>query len=282
MDRLYEIAQLDKIESGTIALLGILSDENSSHMKGPAKAPPIIRNVLTNGASNLFAENGINLSKNPLIADAGDIEPPAGYEGIQAICEKVKGLLAKGFRLLALGGDHAVSFPIVKAYAEQYPNLTIVHLDAHPDLYDTFDQNPFSHASPFARIMENKLAANLIQIGIRGMNDVQRDQVRRFNATVIEMKDWHSDLPIKTKGPVYLSLDMDVLDPAFAPGVSHHEPGGLATREVIRLIQRLDGPIVGADIVEYNPERDAGEITAAAAAKLLKEVAGAMIASISP
>ncbi len=77
-------------------------------------------------------------------------------------------------------------------------------------------------------------------------------------------------------GPVYISLDMDVLDPAFAPGVSHHEPGGLSTRQVLGIIQRLKNPVVGADIVEYNPDRDISGITAAAAAKFLKEIAGMM------
>ncbi len=91
------------------------------------------------------------------------------------------------------------------------------------------------------------------------------------------MKDFRPQNPIQLEGPVYLSLDMDVLDPAYAPGVSHHEPGGMSTRMVLRLIQSIDQPIVGADIVEYNPDRDVNAMTAAVAAKLLKEIAGVML-----
>ncbi len=280
MDHLYSIKKTESITSGTTAILGIPFDENSSYMRGSAKAPGVVREVLTNGASNLFSENGVNLSENPQFVDAGDLELPKGPAAMDAIYKAVKKLLTKGYRVLALGGDHAITYPIVKAHAEFHENLTIVHLDAHPDLYDTFDQNPYSHACPFARIMENNYAGRLVQIGIRGLNDLQRKQIKRFNVKTIEMKDWNREIPIKADGPIYLSLDMDVLDPAFAPGVSHHEPGGLTSREVIHLIQNLPMPVAGADIVEFNPLRDVNGITAAAAAKFLKEIAGTMIAPI--
>jgi arginase family enzyme len=160
--------------------------------------------------------------------------------------------------------------------------LNILHLDAHPDLYDELDGNRRSHACPFARIMEEKLATRLVQVGIRTMNPHQRQQAERFNVEVIDMRHWQPGIPLEFDGPVYLSLDLDVLDPAFAPGVSHHEPGGLSTREVIHLIHSLKAPLVGADIVEYNPQRDPVGMTAMTAAKLLKEVVACMIASTLP
>jgi arginase family enzyme len=101
--------------------------------------------------------------------------------------------------------------------------------------------------------------------------------VNKFGVTCIEMKDFFSDIPIALQGPVYISIDMDVLDPAFAPGVSHHEPGGLSTRDLLHLINAIDNPIVGVDIVEFNPSRDVQGITAGVASKLLKEVAGKML-----
>jgi arginase len=154
--------------------------------------------------------------------------------------------------------------------------LTVLHIDAHSDLYDEFDGDRFSHGCPFARIMEDRLAGRLIQVGIRTMNPHQRDQARRFGVEVIDMRTWLSGARPGAEGEIYLSLDLDALDPAFAPGVSHHEPGGLSVREVISLIQDIRGEVVGADVVEYNPSRDVNGVTATVAAKLVKEIAGRM------
>ena len=263
----------------SVALLGIPFDRYSSFMRGPAKAPPLIRETLHNGSSNLFAENGVNLEGHPGFHDRGDLTLPDDERAFARIEKRCAELTANGERILALGGDHAVTFPIVNAVSRTYRGLTIVHLDAHPDIYDRFDGSRFSHACPFARIMETGRVGRLIQIGIRGMNDTQRSQVQRFGVDCREMKDLtrdpHRDLTLD--GPVYLSLDLDVLDPAHAPGVSHHEPGGMTTRQVLAVIQAIRAPIVGADIVEYNPDRDINAMTAAVAAKCLKEIAGRML-----
>lgn len=261
----------------TVALIGIPFDEYSSFMRGPAKAPAVIRRVLHNGASNLFAENGIDLDGHPGFCDLGDLALPEGEDAIAAIQTAIAKLAAAKARVLALGGDHAVTFPVVDAMARVHKGLSILHLDAHPDLYETFAGSRFSHACPFARILETGRVGRLIQVGIRGMNDLQRRQVEKYGVTCIEMKDFRLDMPMDLKGPLYISLDMDVLDPAYAPGVSHHEPGGMSTRAVLQLIQSIQCPIVGADIVEYNPDRDVNEMTAAVAAKFLKELAGIML-----
>jgi len=105
----------------------------------------------------------------------------------------------------------------------------------------------------------------------------QYEQAKRFGVEIIAMKDIEAFNEITFDGPVYLSLDMDCLDPAYAPGVSHHEPGGLSTREVLNIIQNFKGQLVGADIVEYNPERDIQGMTGMVAAKLLKEIIGRMM-----
>jgi arginase family enzyme len=125
--------------------------------------------------------------------------------------------------------------------------------------------------------MEEKLADRLIQVGIRAMNTPQREQARRLKVETVEMRSWVDPVHLHLRGPVYLSIDMDVLDPAFAPGVSHPEPGGMSTRQVLEILHRIRVPIVGADIVEFNPDRDLGDITARTAAKLLKEIAGSML-----
>ena len=155
--------------------------------------------------------------------------------------------------------------------------MNILHFDAHPDLYENFENDPFSHASPFARIMENNLANELIQIGIRTMTNHQKDQVDKYKIKVITMNEFSSDLVLKFDDPVYISIDLDGLDPAYAPGVSHPEPGGLSTRDMLKIISNIDGEVIGGDIVEYNPKKDINNITAVTAAKLLKELMGKIL-----
>ena len=191
----------------SVALVGIPFDEYSSFMRGPAKAPSAIRQTLHNGASNLFAENGVNLDGHPLFRDLGDLVLPEGENAIAAIEATVGRLVEQKARVLALGGDHAITFPVVNALSKTYDDLTILHLDAHPDLYDSYDGNRFSHACPFARIMETGRVKSLVQVGIRGMNDEQRRQVDKFGVTCIEMKDYRSKNTIVLEGPLYLSVD---------------------------------------------------------------------------
>lgn len=274
-------SKISQLSPGMVALVGVPSDENSSFLRGPAQAPGQIRQVLHSGSSNMCAENGYDLGREPRLLDVGDL--PLGHDswqadGSPAITNDIASLLDKEARVLSLGGDHAVTFPIVQAFAAKYPDLTILHIDAHPDLYDEFEGSRVSHACPFARIMEAGLARRLVQVGIRTLNDHQQAQAEKFGVEIIQMTDWQPGMALNLTGPLYLSLDLDGLDPAFAPGVSHHEPGGLTSREVIDLIQAIDVPLVGADIVELNPVRDLVGMTTAVAAKLLKEIAVKMLA----
>ena len=172
--------------------------------------------------------------------------------------------------------DELLIGELTAALAAEYGPLTILHIDAHPDLYDDFEANPRSHASPFARIMEAGHAKRLVQVGIRTANAHQRAQVARFGVEVVPMRDFSVSAVPRLDGPLYISIDLDGLDPAFAPGVSHHEPGGLSVRQLLEVLQRVDVPVVGADIVEYNPDRDVNGMTAIVAAKLVKEVAALM------
>jgi arginase family enzyme len=151
--------------------------------------------------------------------------------------------------------------------------VNILHFDAHPDLYDDFEGDPLSHASPFARIMERRLATRLVQVGIRTLNAHCRQQAERFGVEIVEMRNFAADQVPIPPAPLYISIDLDALDPAFAPGVSHHEPGGLSVREILSVLHRIKGPIVGADVVEYNPIRDINGMTAVVAAKFVKELA---------
>jgi len=154
--------------------------------------------------------------------------------------------------------------------------LSILQIDAHPDLYDVFEGNRLSHACQFARIMEERLATRLVQVGVRTLSAPQKSQAERFGVEIHDMASWDDSQRLDISGPLYLSLDIDALDPAFAPGISHREPGGLSTRQVIRIIHSLGADLVGADIVEYNPDADISGMTGMVCAKLLKEIASKM------
>jgi agmatinase len=265
------------LKSGMVAVVGIPFDAYSSFMRGPALAPAQIRDTWNAGACNLCSESGIDLDTHPDFVVLGDIGIGKGSAVIKDIERTIAELLSHDVRIISLGGDHAITYPILKSYAKKFVRLDLLHLDAHPDLYDSYDGNRYSNACPFARIMEEKLASRLVQVGIRTLNPHQKQQAQRFGAEIINMQNLQQATSIQWENPVYLSIDLDVLDPAFAPGVSHHEPGGMSTRRLIDLIQGLQVPIAGADIVEYNPKRDASEITAMAAVKILKEVASRML-----
>lgn len=257
----------------TVAILGMPFDHNSSYLRGAALAPDKIREAFRCESSNLWSENGIDLGRKDLIVDGGDAP---SFEAIRA---SVEPLLHKGHRVISLGGDHSVTFPILQAFRARYKRLDVLHFDAHPDLYHDFEGNPYSHASPFARALENGLIDRLVQVGIRTLNSHQKEQAARFGVEIIEMKDFRDDLEFKFSAPLYISIDIDGIDPAYAPGVSHHEPGGLTTRQVLRILQTVEADVAGADIVELNPNRDPVGITAMLCAKLLKELAGRMIAA---
>lgn len=260
-----------------VSVIGIPLDENSSFLKGPALAPDKIREAFHSPSANYFSESGKCLYPNDQWKDEGNLTLGKGPAATDQVESSAKKILSAGHRLFSLGGDHSVSFPLIKAVATFHPKLTVVHIDAHPDLYDDFEGNPHSHASPFARALEGGHIHRLVQIGIRTMNSHQREQAKRFGVEVIEMKDYRSELSVSLDGPIYLSFDMDAIDPAFAPGVSHHEPGGFTSRQAINIIQSLQGNLVGADLVEFNPTRDSSGITGMLAAKLFKEILGKLI-----
>jgi agmatinase len=260
----------------TPVILGIPFDANSSWLRGAAGAPPIIRVAFTSDSSNSWTETGIDLSPERTYCDAGDLK--FTFEApFVAIERRVGELLDQQLRPVCLGGDHSITLPIMRAFGAHIPGLTVLHFDAHPDLYDELEGNRMSHACPFARIMEEGAAKRLIQIGIRTMTGHQREQAKKFGVEVIEMRHLPALERVKVDGPIYISFDMDALDPAFAPGISHREPGGMSVREALAHIHAITGKIAGADIVEFNPAQDHTQITATVAAKLLKEILGMMI-----
>ncbi|GBG90544.1 hypothetical protein CBR_g50887 [Chara braunii] len=277
----------------TSCLLGVPLGHNSSFLQGPAFAPPRIREAIWCDSTNSTTEAGVELKDPRILTDAGDVPVQELRDCnvddvllMKTISDAVAVVMQeKPLRPLVLGGDHSISYPSIRAVTEVLGGpVDILHFDAHPDLYDAFEGNKYSHASSFARIMEEKRAHRLLQVGIRSINKEGRDQAARFNVELFEMRHYtehrayleNLELGKDCKG-VYVSIDVDVLDPSYAPGVSHLEPGGLSFRDVMNVLQSLKGEIVGGDVVEFNPQRDTVDgMTAMVAAKLVRELTAKM------
>jgi arginase len=261
-----------------IAVLGVPFDEKSSYKRGQALGPAAIRTVSTGKCYNPETELGVNLERDTVLVDVGDVDTSGDVDKSFGLVTKgVAAILAKGAKPIILGGDHSISYPVLKAFAGRFPKLDVLHFDAHPDLYEDLYGDRLSHACPFARILEDGLAANLVQVGIRTATEEHREMAARYGVRWVEMKDFRDGLELSFDNPLYVSFDLDALDPAFAPGVSHHEPGGLSMRQALGVLQSVRGLIVGLDVVELNPSRDVSGITAAAAFKIIQEVAGRMV-----
>lgn len=284
--------ELIRAMGGAVAsasLLGVPLGHNSSFLQGPAFAPPRIREAIWCGSTNSTTEEGKELNDPRVLTDVGDVPiqeiRDCGVDDdrlMNTISESVKLVMEEEpLAPLVLGGDHSISYPVVRAVSEKLGGpLDILHLDAHPDIYDAFEGNKYSHASSFARIMEGGYVRRLLQVGIRSINSEGREQGKRFGVEQYEMRTFSRDRPFLeslklgegVKG-VYVSVDLDALDPAFAPGVSHIEPGGLSFRDALNIIHNLKGNVIAGDVVEFNPQRDTVDgMTAMVAAKLVREL----------
>ena len=266
-------------------LIGVPFDGASSYQRGPAKAPPVIRAALTWDSSNTWTEDGLDTAAPGSMADAGDLDLAADATAaavLEPITAGVRRVLDQGGRPLVLGGDHSITYPVLRAMRERYPALAVLHFDAHGDLYQDYLGDRLSHACPFARALEDRLVDRLVQVGIRTLNKHQWDQAARYGVDVIDMRRWNGPPRLRFTQPLYISLDLDVLDPAFIAGIGHPEPGGLSVRDVIDTIQQLEGRIVGADVVELNPDNDSSSRSSLVAAKFVKELVGAMHRSPAP
>jgi agmatinase len=258
-------------------LLGVPYDGGSSFQRGAAGGPAAIRAALRSASSNTWNEDIVDVDV--LLGDSGDVVVTGVADPLQAI-EAAAAALDPEVRPIFLGGDHSITWPLLRAMRRRAPRLTILHLDAHPDLYDRFDGDLSSHACPFTRIMEGGLCDRLVQLGIRTANVHQAEQVSRFGVEMVTMRQGLAAMQgmvATLEGPVYISLDLDVLDPAHVPGINHPEPGGLATRDLLTLVQAVPrGLLIGADVVELSPANDLRDLTARVAAKLVKELVGRM------
>ena len=267
--------------SSQVGVLGVGFDANSSFRRGPAGAPPKIRQALSSASANAYSETGVRVWPSDDVVDHGDLAIPdeAGTRApIDAIERGVAQALTTTGRLVLLGGDHAVTYPIIRAVAAVHGPVSLLHFDAHPDIYPEFDGNPYSHASPMARIVEEGLVDRLVQVGIRSYGPEQAAMLEAHEVEVHAPWSHGAGPALSFDSPLYISLDVDGLDPAFAPGVSHPEPGGLSVRQVLDVISNCRAPrLIGADVVEVNPQLDPTGMTSIVAAKLVRELLGRML-----
>ncbi|WP_028970820.1 arginase family protein [Sphingomonas sp. URHD0057] len=257
----------------TVRLIGLPTDSHSSFLRGAASAPAAIRAALWSDHGNAASESGLELGNDILVEDIGDLPLEETAGDIEHIRFAAEQAARDDVTPLFLGGDHMVTNPIVAGIRAARGPINILHFDAHPDTYEDFGGDPLSHASPFARILERGDARRLVQVGIRTSTQHCREQAEKYGIETVEMRDFDAATVPIPDAPLYISIDLDGLDPAFAPGVSHHEPGGLSVRDIVSVLQRVNGPIVGADVVELNPTRDINGMTAVVAAKFVKELA---------
>jgi len=261
-----------------LAIIGVPFDEKSSFRRGAAGGPAAIRAASTGKCYNPCTELGVDLETDTVLVDLGDVDTSGDVDKTFLRTEQaVARILEKNAAPIILGGDHSITLHAVRAMARRHRDLDVLHFDAHPDLYSDLYGDRLSHACPMMRIMEEGLAKTLVQVGIRAASNDQRANAAKAGVRMIEMKDVREPPALEFRNPLYVSFDLDALDPAFAPGVSHLEPGGLSVRQAVAVIQALKARIVGFDIVELNAARDPSGITAAAAFKLLKELAGRIV-----
>ncbi|HET9852147.1 MAG TPA: agmatinase [Candidatus Limnocylindrales bacterium] len=286
-DTFARLPRIEDVEDAAVAILGVPFDSGVSYRPGARFGPQAIR-----AGSKLLRPWHSSLDVQPWtvhqVADAGDLalNPFDIDEAIAQIQGGAAGTLQKADAILALGGDHTIALPLLRSANIHHGPVALVHFDAHLDTWDTYFGATYTHGTPFRRAFEEGLLApeRNAHVGIRGSlyGTADLDDDASFGFEVVSTVD------VATAGinaavdrirrrvgdsPVYISIDIDVLDPAHAPGTGTPEPGGLTTREVMLLLRGLAGlPLVGADVVEVAPPYDHAELTALAAANLAYEL----------
>ena len=289
------LPRLDEVSEADIAIVGVPFDAGVSYRSGARFGPNHIRE-----SSRLLRPYNPAQDASPFalaqVVDAGDIaaNPFDIAEAVEQIGAGMDELLAKKIKPVVLGGDHTIAYPIIKSLNKIYGPVTVIHFDAHLDTWDTYFGAPLTHGTPFRRASEDGLLdmSSCVHVGIRGPlytdQDLTDDTALGFQVITAASLDTIGTAGVIEKiakrvgnKPVYVSIDVDVMDPAFAPGTGTPEMGGLSSREMLTLIRSLDQlNLVGADIVEVSPQYDNAQITGIAAANLAYELITILARSI--
>jgi agmatinase len=275
------------LEAVDAAVVGIPFDSGTSHRSGARFGPRKIREA----SLSLWGFNavlGIAPAKELKMVDYGDIDviPVDIRVTMETITSEISTILSQETLPISLGGDHSITLPLLRAHAAQFGPLAVIHFDSHPDTWNSeFGDHPYSHGTPFRRALEEQLIdpQAYLQIGIRGpvSDSFDLDEARDLGAQIITINEaFELGIPAVIKKvhdvvglkPAYVSLDIDSIDPAFAPGTGTPEVGGFTSYQMLQLVRGLQGlKLVGFDLVEVSPPYDHGDITAILAANLVFE-----------
>jgi agmatinase len=296
-DTFARLPRLDDVRHAAVAVLGVPFDSGASYRPGARFGPSGIRS-----GSRLLRPYHPFLDVEPWlaqqVADAGDVacNPFLIPEAVGQVEAAANECLQRADHLVAVGGDHTIALPLLRATARRHGPVALVHFDAHLDTWDTYFGMPYTHGTPFRRAAEEGVLDLdcSAHVGTRGplysTKDMAEDRELGFaTVTTVEVArrgvDEAVDRVLERVGrrPVYVSVDIDVLDPAHAPGTGTPEPGGITTRELQLILRGLDGvTLVGADVVEVSPPYDHAELTALAAANVVYELLGLLARTGSP
>lgn len=295
-DTFARLPSLAEVGRASVAVVGVPFDSGVSYRPGARFGPHAVR-----AGSKMLRPYHPALDVEPWsavqVADAGDlaVNPFSISAAIGAVQCGAERLLEVADHIVAIGGDHTIALPLLRATAGRHGPVALVHFDAHLDTWDTYFGEPYTHGTPFRRAMEEGLLelGSSVHVGVRSplyaRSDLTDDAAMGFDvisaaevatagvaAAMLRVRERVGDRP------VYLSIDIDVLDPAHAPGTGTPEPGGLTSREVQLMLRAMDGMrIVGADVVEVAPAYDHAELTSLAAANLVYEVLGLLARRIT-
>lgn len=275
-------------------VVGLPWDITSSYRRGAAAGPDAMRRATSGRLYNRFTEQGLDLATLWKVCDHGNVKETNNIS-------KLKKNLASAINLhdhrdhstLFLGGDHFISYPCFSLMAQKRKSrLSLLYFDAHPDLYESYEGSRYSHATTVSRVLEDKNLSSgaVCYVGIRASTSEQNERIRTLGLNAYTTQDVYrrgcdaiasSIRSMLLDQPVYLSIDLDCLDPAFAAGVGNPHPGGLSTRQIFEILHGIEGlEIVAADIVEYSPRFDSkARTTAFTSAILIKELMGIMARS---
>jgi len=269
-----------------VAIMGVPFDSGTSYRTGTRFGPRKIRET-----SLMIWGHNTTLNVTPLkkleVVDYGDVSvvPTSIEHTMTAITETASQIINTGTTLITLGGDHSIALPLLRAHAKKYGPVSLVHIDAHIDTWEAeFEAVPYSHGTPFRYALQEGLIrkGEYMQIGIRGPVSNENDYIdaRELGARIVTihevmekgvtevLKEVHEQM----KGPVYVSIDIDSVDPAYAPGTGTPEVGGLSSYQLLQLVRGLHGlNLIGFDLVEVSPPFDHGDITAILASNIAFE-----------
>ena len=282
------LPELRDVSHCDVAIVGIPFDAGTSYRPGARFGPQAIRQASRHLRTQYHPAYDTEPFAEQQVADAGDIacNPYNIEKAVVEIQKAATELLGKVDRIISLGGDHTIALPLLRAVNHYHGPVALVHFDAHLDTWDTYFGAPYTHGTPFRRAREEGLFLDdaSMHVGIRGplysRDDIKNDE--SFGFKIIHCDEFQTEGTDKIAerirkrvgdNPLYLSIDIDVLDPAFAPGTGTPEIAGMTTREMVNVLRGLSGlNLVSADVVEVSPAYDHAEVTSLAAATIVYEL----------